>query len=48
VAGDGERTSVFEVQCERGALTARLSIDPPSGRLETLNLLPAAGNACSP
>jgi hypothetical protein len=48
IAGDGERTTVLDVQCDRGALTARLTIDPASARVESLTFFPGAGNVCSP
>jgi hypothetical protein len=48
VAGDGERTTVFDLKCDRGDLAARLSIDPASGRVESLTFFPGDGNACSP
>jgi CubicO group peptidase (beta-lactamase class C family) len=48
VAGDGARTTVVRVTCDRGPFLARVSIDPPSGRLDSLTFLPAPGNACAP
>lgn len=48
VGGDGARTTAIRVTCDRGDLVARVSIEPSSGRLETVTLVPAADNACAP
>jgi CubicO group peptidase (beta-lactamase class C family) len=48
LAGDGERLTVVRVNCDRGDLAARVTIEPESGRLEEIALFPEGGNRCSP
>ncbi len=48
VAGDGNRDSAVRLLCERGPLIVRLSLDPTTRRLTTLNLIPSRDQRCVP
>jgi CubicO group peptidase (beta-lactamase class C family) len=49
-AGDGSRNSTVRLNCERGALAARVSLDPSTPRLTNLDLVPvtSAEQRCVP
>jgi hypothetical protein len=49
-AGDGSRNSTVRLNCERGALAARVSLDPSTHRLTNLELVPVttAEQRCVP
>lgn len=48
VAGDGNRESAVRLLCERGPLVVRLSLDPSTHRLTSLNLVPSRDQRCVP
>lgn len=48
VGGDGKRDSSIKLTCERGNLFARLSLDPETNRLKTLDLVPTRDQRCVP
>lgn len=47
-AGDGKRSASFRFNCERGPISARLTLDPSSRRLTSLDLLPTRDQRCVP
>jgi CubicO group peptidase (beta-lactamase class C family) len=48
LGGDGERNSSVRLTCERGALAARLTLDPATNRLTALDLVPLREQRCVP
>ena len=48
IAGDGSRESTVKLSCERGTLAGRMSIDPASHRLTSLDLVPTRDQRCVP
>jgi hypothetical protein len=46
-AGGGE-AATLRFDCEKGALSARLALDPESGKLKSLSLEPGSDGACVP
>ena len=48
LAGDGSRDSVVRLTCDRGPLVVRLGLDPTTGRLTRLDIMPADDRACVP
>ena len=48
VGGDGSRTSTVRFTCERGAIAARLSLDPATHRVTNLDLAPTRDQRCAP
>lgn len=48
VSGDGKRDSAVKLMCERGNLFARLSVDPETNRLKSLDLVPTRDQRCAP
>ena len=48
IGGDGSRSSVVRLTCERGTVAARLSVDPATQRLTNLDLVPTREQRCVP
>ncbi len=48
VSGDGKVDSSMKLVCERGNLFARLSLDPETKRLKSLDLVPTRDQRCAP
>jgi len=48
VGGDGKRESAINLSCERGTLVARLSLDPATNKLKSLDLVPTRDQRCVP
>lgn len=48
VGGDGKRDSAVKLICDRGTLVGRISIDPATSRLKSLDLLPTRDQRCVP
>ena len=48
VSGDGKRDSSLKLMCERGNLFARVSLDPETSRLKSLDLVPTRDQRCVP
>ena len=48
VAGDGSRESTVKLSCERGTLSAGISLDPSTHRLTNLELAPTRDQRCVP
>ena len=48
VSGDGKRDSSIKLLCERGNLFARVSLDPETNRLKSLDLVPTRDQRCVP
>jgi hypothetical protein len=48
VAGDGSRESTVKLSCERGTLSAALSLDPATHRMTKLELAPTRDQRCVP
>ena len=48
VAGDGSRESTVKLECDRGIMTAQVSLEGSSHRLKNLDLAPARGQRCVP
>jgi len=48
VGGDGKVDSSVKLMCERGNLFARVSLDPESRRLKSLDLIPTRDQRCVP
>ena len=48
VAGDGSRESTVKLSCERGTLSASISLDPNTHRLTNLELAPTRDQRCVP
>lgn len=48
VGGDGKRDGALKLICERGNLIARVSLDPETSRLKTLDLVPTREQRCVP
>ena len=48
VGGDGGRNSTVRLMCERGIVSARLSLDPATHRLTSLDLTPTRDQRCVP
>jgi len=48
VAGDGSRESTVKLECDRGIMTAQVSLEASSHRLKNLDLAPARGQRCVP
>lgn len=48
VGGDGSRNSTVRLSCERGTVAARLSMDPTTHRLTSLDLAPTRDQRCVP
>ena len=48
VGGDGKVDSSAKLMCERGNLFARVSLDPESKRLKSLDLMPTRDQRCVP
>jgi CubicO group peptidase (beta-lactamase class C family) len=48
VSGDGKRDSALKLMCERGNLFARVSLDPETNRLKSLDLVPTRDQRCIP
>ncbi len=46
--GDGSSNSAIRLICERGTVAARLSLDPATHRLTTLDLVPTRDQRCVP
>jgi len=48
VGGDGSRTTIVRLVCERGTISARLALNPTTHRLASLELAPARAERCAP
>lgn len=48
VGGDGKRDSAVKLTCDRGNLVARVSLDPETNRLKSLDLVPTREQRCVP
>ncbi|MGH9900571.1 MAG: hypothetical protein ACRD68_01890, partial [Pyrinomonadaceae bacterium] len=48
VGGDGRRDGAVKLSCERGTLVVRLSLDPATRRLTSLNIAPTREERCVP
>ena len=48
VSGDGKRESAVKLICERGNLLARISVDPETNRVKTIDLVPTREQRCVP
>jgi hypothetical protein len=48
IGGDGSRNSVVRFTCDGGVLAARISIDPATNRLTSLDLVPTRDQRCVP
>ena len=48
VGGDGKRETAVKIICDRGNLQARISLDPETNRLKTLDLGPTRDQRCVP
>lgn len=48
IAGDGTRNSTVRFTCKGGVLAARLSLDPTTHRLTSLDLVPTRDQRCVP
>ena len=48
VGGDGKRETAVKVVCDRGNLQARISLDPETNKLKTLDLAPTRDQRCVP
>jgi len=48
VGGDGKKDSAVKLICERGNMVARISLDPDTSRVKTVDLVPARDQRCVP
>ncbi|MGI8733639.1 MAG: serine hydrolase domain-containing protein [Pyrinomonadaceae bacterium] len=48
VGGDGKGDSAVKLICERGNLFARISLDPETNRMKTIDLVPTREQRCVP
>jgi hypothetical protein len=48
IGGDGKRDSAVKLICQRGNLLARLSLDPETNRLKSIDLVPMRDQRCVP
>lgn len=48
ISGDGKRESAVKLTCERGNLLARISVDPETNRVKTIDLVPTREQRCVP
>jgi CubicO group peptidase (beta-lactamase class C family) len=48
LGGDGTRNSTVRLNCERGPIAARISLDPATHRLTNLDLVPTREQRCVP
>jgi hypothetical protein len=48
VGGDGKRDSSVKLLCERGNLFARVSVNPETNRVTSLDLVPTRDQRCVP
>ena len=48
IGGDGKRSSAVKLICQRGNLFARLSRDPETNRLKSIDLVPMRDQRCVP
>ncbi len=48
IGGDGSRSSIVRLACDRGTVVARVSVDPATHRLTALDLAPTREQRCVP
>ena len=48
IGGDGARDSTLRFACERGTLASAVSLDPDTGKLKSLSLIPTRAESCLP